>query len=379
MIYFDNSATTYPKPDSVASAVYHAVKSLGGNPGRSGHKMSVKAAGAVYSVRESVAELFGAQPENVIFTLNCTHALNLAIKGILGSGDHVIISTLEHNAVARPVHALKEQGTEVSIAPVYDTDDETVKAFEKLVRKNTKAVVCTGASNVTGRLMPIKRIAKLCESRGIVFICDGAQTAGVVDMKVGDGINFICTAGHKGLYGTTGTGVLVSDGKYKLSTIIEGGTGTTSLELSQPDDLPERLESGTVNTVGIMGLGQGVAFVRRMGIENIHRKENALCLRFIIGLKRIDGVTIYSQGEHFVPIVAFNVDNFHSSEVTDYLSEQGFALRGGYHCAALAHEFYQTTENGVVRFSPSVFNTPGQVDLLLQSIKKFAKLSKNPL
>lgn len=379
MIYFDNSATTYPKPPAVARAVEYAIRELGGNPGRSGHSMSLKAARAVYSVRERVARFFGAQPENVVFTLNCTQALNLAIKGLLKSGDHVIISSLEHNSVSRPVFALSKKGVSVSVAPVYENDEQTVQAFKKLIKQETKAIICTAASNVTGKLLPIKEIAQLCNKRNIAFVVDAAQAAGVEAMKLSDGINIICTAGHKGLYGPVGTGLLITDGRYPLDTLIEGGTGTASLELLQPYEMPERLESGTVNTAGIVGLGKGIDFISAMGIDKIRRKEEELCAKFINGLSKIPNVIVYRREGKYAPIVAFNVNGVHSSETADYLSDAGFAMRGGYQCAALTHEYLKTEENGVVRFSPSVFNTNGQVEAVVEAIKKFAKTNKNPL
>lgn len=369
MIYFDNAATTYPKPASVAKALAYAVTSVGGNPGRSGHEMSVRAAREVYKVRRAAAELFGSKEENTVFTLNCTHSLNLAIKGILKEGDHVIISSLEHNSVARPVCALMKKGVECSVFDVYEDDGQTLEGLKRLIKNNTKAVVCTVASNVTGRVLPINEIAALCRDKGIVLVCDGAQAAGVMPLKVGKGINFLCMPGHKGLYGPTGTGLLVSDGEYELSTIIEGGTGTTSTETEQTPVMPEKLESGTLNTVGIVALGKGIEFVKKAGLDRIHKSEEKLCSRLINKLSQMNGVTVYRDKGSYLPIVAFNVKNMHSSEVADYLSSRGFALRGGYQCAAVAHKYLGTLENGVVRFSPSVFNNESQVDMLCESIK----------
>lgn len=370
MIYFDNSATTYPKPPSVARAVAQAVKIYGGNPGRSGHKMSVQVAKEVYKVRSKASELFGARVENTIFTLNCTHSLNLAIKGILMEGDHVIISSLEHNSVARPVCAMMKSGVEASVFKVCESDDETLEGLKKLIRKNTKAVVCTVASNVTGRVLPISQVAGLCKEKGLVLICDAAQAAGIMPLKVGSGVNFLCMPGHKGLYGPSGTGFLISDGEYELSTIIEGGTGTTSTETEQTPFMPEKLESGTLNTVGIIGLGKGIEFVEKVGIERIHAKEEMLCDRLIRRLKSMKNITIHRDNGEYLPIVAFSIKGMHSSEVADILSEKGFALRGGYQCAAVAHKYLDTLENGVVRFSPSVFNNEAQVDMLCKAIKK---------
>ena len=267
MINFDNSATTYPMPPTVSRAVYNAVRYYGGNPGRSGHKLSVKTSEMVYLVRESAAKLFDAETENVVFTLNCTYALNMAIKGSLRQGDHCIISSLEHNSVSRPVYAMSKKGISFSVLEVDDDDEVTLRRLKALIRENTRAVIMTVCSNVTGQILPYREIGRLCRKKGIVYIADAAQAAGVLPLSMNDGFDFLCMSGHKGLYGPTGTGLLISSGRFSLSTIIEGGTGATSLELEQTGFLPEQLESGTVNTVGIMGLGEGIKFVKSRGIR----------------------------------------------------------------------------------------------------------------
>lgn len=372
-VYFDNAATTFPKPPSVAEAVREAVLRFGGNPGRGGHYFSQKAAEAVYSVREQAAAMFGAEPENTVFTQNCTHALNLAIKGILRPGDRVIISSMEHNAVARPVYALTKSGIRADVAMVGRSDEETVKNFRELIKSGPRCVICTAASNVTGRVNPIREIAEICRENGVCLIVDGAQACGVIPIGLGDGMNFLCTAGHKGLYGPTGTGLLISDGKYSLNTIIEGGTGATSGELEQTGFMPERLESGTLNTVGIAGLGAGIRYVREMGISRIHRREEELCKMLTDGLRGIDGAKIYRRGERFVPIVSFNLEGIPAAALSNALSGEGFALRGGLHCAALSHKTLGTLPDGTVRFSPSVFSSEGDVAALINSLKKIYK------
>jgi len=265
MIYFDNAATTFPKPVQVINSMKRAVTEYGGNPGRAGHALSLKTAEAVFEARGKCADFFEAEIEHTIFTLNCTHALNMAIKGIVpvlakqsvsgglpsADGVHFVISDLEHNAVARPVHSLSKTGSiTYSIAKSFDDDSQTIKSFESQINAKTKAVVCTAASNVTGKIMPYSKIAELCQKRGICFILDAAQCGGVIPIKIGNGINFICCSGHKGLYGPMGTGLLITDGKYRLKTFIEGGTGSNSSTLEQPNDLPDRFESGTINTPG---------------------------------------------------------------------------------------------------------------------------------
>lgn len=371
MINFDNSATTYPMPESVAKAVYTAVKRYGGNPGRSGHSLSVSTAQKVFEVREAAAELFEASVENVAFTLNCTHALNMAIKGVLKPGDHCIISSLEHNSVSRPVYAMsRRSGVTFSVLEVDDDDEITMERLRHLVKENTKAVVMTICSNVTGKILPYRQIGDFCRRKGMVYIADAAQAAGFLPVSMKDGYDFLCMSGHKGLYGPTGTGLLISSGRFPLLTIIEGGTGATSLELEQTGFLPEQLESGTVNSVGIIGLGAGINFVKRKGINRIHNYEMMLTDMFLQGVKNIKDVTVLRGEGNYSAVVAFNKEGFNSMDFAQKLSERGIFLRGGYQCAALTHKFLKTENSGVVRFSPSVMNTPEQVKRLVWEIEK---------
>lgn len=381
MIYFDNAATTYPKPESVRRAAAEAIVRYGGNPGRSGHKMSIAASEAVYSVREKAGKFFGAEPENVIFTANCTESLNMAIKGLAeqelreGRPFHVIISSLEHNSVFRPVHELTKRGLSYSIAEVSADDTVTVNNFEALIKPHTKAVICTLGSNVTGQLLPYERIGAMCRRRHICFVGDGAQVCGVVpiDMKR-DNINILCMPGHKGLYGISGTGLLITDGQFPIYHILEGGTGSTSLEAEQTPFLPEELESGTVNTVGIVTVGAGIDFIGKTGAERIHSRETALCDRLINELDGESRVRIYRRERcSYLPIVLFNVEGIAPEGTAAYLNDAGFALRGGLHCSGLAHRSIGTLPDGGVRFSPSVFNTPAQTHMLANAVKKLAR------
>ncbi len=375
MIYFDNAATTFPKPSGVKDALNLAITKYGGNPGRGGHKISLSTAEQVYKTRNSAAILFGAKTENVIFTLNCTHALNFAIKGIMNGSGHIITSSLEHNSVIRPIHALSlNSSVTYDIAQVSEHNSITLMNFERLIRPDTKAIACTLASNVTGQLLPYREIGALCKKYGICFIADGAQACGVVPIKLSDGINILCCAGHKGLYGPTGTGLLVTDGKFDISSIIEGGTGATTTELTQSPELPEKLESGTVNSVGIIALGAGIDYLNKKGIMKIHNHEAMLCNYFINGIRDINGIKIYRSGSlNYVPLVAFNIDGIHSQEITSALDKAGFALRGGLHCAGLAHKSLGTLETGVARFAPGAFSTNSEVISLISSIKHISK------
>lgn len=373
MINFDNSATTFPKPRSVKAASAAALEKYGGNPGRGGHAISLASANAVFRARENIADFFGASPENVVFTLNCTHALNLAIKGVLKPGDHVIISSFEHNSSARPVHALSKSGVKYSIAEVFPESALTVESFRSLIRPDTKAIVCTIGSNVTGQIMPFLELGMLAEKHGLCFIADGAQACGVIPVKLSDGINILCTAGHKALYGPTGTGLLISDGKFPITPIMEGGTGSASIELEQPNFLPDSLESGTVNTAGIITLNAGVDFVRKLTLKKIFTHETALCRQFISGISDLDSVIIYRErNANYLPIVLFNIKGMPSDETASALNDMGFALRGGLHCSGLAHKSLGTLPDGGVRFAPSVMNSSAEVAKLVSAVRKLA-------
>jgi cysteine desulfurase family protein len=376
MIYFDNAATSYPKPQTVEEAVISAMRRYGANPGRSGHAMSLSAAFKVFECREKAAEMFGAaSPEDVVFTQNCTHALNLAIKGILRQGDHVIISDLEHNSVLRPIHVMAERGIiTYSVAKIGGTDEVTLSEIATLIRPNTKLVACAHGSNVWGIRTPIAAIGQLCRSKGILFLSDCAQTAGHVDIDVQrDGIDFLCCAGHKGLYGPSGTGLLITRHGESLATVIEGGTGTYSADYSQPGSMPEKLESGTVNTMGILGLGAGISFIKRRGISNIYDHETELCAYIRERLSRLDRVRLYTKGYErcgLLPVISFNIEGMSSEDVVSKLDEKGFALRGGLHCSPLAHTKMGTMETGAARISVGAFNNMQQARQLCNAVER---------
>lgn len=373
MVNFDNAATTFPKPASVRRALSEAVSRYGGNAGRGGHRLTLETSEKVFDTRQTAADFFGAVPENVVFTLNCTHALNFAIQGIMKSGGHIIISSIEHNSVARPVYALSETGNVFySIAPVYDDDEQFLDGLKRLIRRDTRAIICTIAGNVTGRILPFREIAEICRSRNICFIADGAQACGILDVKLSDGINILCTSGHKGLYGPSGTGLLISDDEYEIAPVIQGGTGSSSMNLIQPDFLPDSLESGTVNTTGIIALKSGIDFVRKMGTDKIYAHENRLCRKFI-SLLDPERVTVYrTEGLKYAPVVSFNINGIPPEEAAGLLSDRGYCLRAGLHCSPLAHKTLGTDE-GTVRFAPSVFNNENQVYGLTKEIKKLCE------
>lgn len=367
-VNFDNAATTFPKPPEVRLAVEKALVRYGSS-GRGSHPIAVRGSELIYSAREVIAEFFGAEPENVVLTANCTHALNIAIQGMMKQGGHAIISNLEHNSVARPVYALAKAGKiRYSIAEVKASASETLENFAKLIRPDTKAIICTLASNVTGQILPYQKIGELCQEKNICFIVDGAQACGVLPINLKkDNINILCTAGHKGLYGMTGTGLLLSDGKFNIPPLMQGGSGSLSALPEMPDFLPDALEAGTLNVIGAASLRAGVNFVKRKGIENIFRTETALCERFCQRLERIPEAVIYRNSEaNYVPIVSFNLKGKTADETAQVLAKKGFCLRAGLHCSPLAHYALGTAESnaGTVRYAPSVFSDMMNTDRL---------------
>ena len=370
-VYFDNAATSFPKPPAVYRAVQKAMTEAGGTPGRGGHPPAVRAGEAVYHARETAAAMLDAEPEHVIFTQNCTHALNLAIHGLLRQGDHVILSSLEHNSAARPAAALAEAGIiRCSAARVDPDDNRTVAAFRRLMRPDTRAVICTLVSNVTGQILPVRQLAELCRSRGIILIADGAQACGHLPVSLRDGMHLLCTAGHKGLLGPMGTGMLVTDGTVPLKPLMQGGTGSLSSSLRQPDFLPDALESGTVNVPGIAGLDAGMQDVQRRGLSEIFAHESALCERLIAGLRRMPDAVVYrSEHAQYAPVVSFTLGRELPDETAARLAAQGFCVRAGLHCAPLAHRTLGTAAAGTVRFSPSAFNTEQETDAFLHALQ----------
>ena len=372
MIYFDNAATTGKKPTEVIRAVDGALRELSANPGRSGHNASLKTADAVYSVREKAAEFFGASgAENVVFTLNCTHSINCVIKGVLKKGEHAVTSSLEHNSVMRPL--IKEE-IPFDTAYVSLADDSlTLREFERKIRPNTRLVICTGASNVLGKTLPIAEIGALCRERGVLFAVDAAQIAGVMPINMRQmNIDYLCVAPHKGLYAPMGIGVLICE-KPIENTIIEGGTGTNSAELVQPEGLPERLESGTVNVPEIMGLSAGIDYVKGVGIKKIYSHEMKLIRYLYKELSKNDRVQLYTPEPKdglYAPVLSFNVYGKTSAEVSQYLNGKGIAVRGGLHCAPSAHRQIGTLDIGAVRVSVAAFNTPAEITSLIKAIKQ---------
>lgn len=378
MIYFDNGATSYPKPFSVVNAVQRSFCDICANPGRGGYKSAMKAAETIYNTREAAAQFFNAETENVIFTSGCTYSLNAAIKGLCRPGSHFIISDLEHNSVVRPLEKLKKLNLcDYSIAKFSPDSTDTVRNFVNSFRQNTVAVICTLSSNVFGIMPPIEKIAREAHKYGILFILDAAQGAGYlpIDMKKYNA-DILCCAGHKGLFGPMGTGLLILSDNVRLNTLTEGGTGSNSEDLNQPSFSPDRFESGTPNVHGIAGLNAGINFVRDAKCENILLHENKIIKYIYDELKPCKNIILYTDfydGIPKTPVLSFNVKSKRSEETAAILDEDGICVRGGLHCAPLAHRKFNTLDSGTVRITPSWFTSEKEADFLVNCIKKIAK------
>ena len=377
MIYLDNAATTLHKPQQVIDAVVHAMQSMG-NCARGTHEEALDAARTVYDARVRLASLFGCpRVDHVAFTANSTEALNIAINGLIGPGDHVISTDLEHKSVLRPLYRLEaEHGVELSFVPADKLGNVDYADFERLMKPNTRAVVCTNASNLTGTVLDIERIAKTAHSHGALVIVDASQTAGCwpIDMKK-MGIDVLCFTGHKGLMGPQGTGGICVKEGIEIRPFKVGGSGVQSYSRTHPAEYPTRLEAGTLNGHGIAGLGAAAKFISETGVENIHAKERSLMLRFYEGVKNIEGVTVYGDfTKDKTAIVALNIRDYESGEVSYELSQgYGIATRPGAHCAPRMHKALGTAEVGAVRFSFSFYNTEEEIDEAVRAVAELAK------
>lgn len=378
MIYLDNAATTWPKPEEVYLAVDNCLRTCSGNPGRGGYNNARVATRILYETREALADLFNIiNPMNIVFTYNATDALNMALLGSIRPGDSVVTTSMEHNAVARPLRYLETLGVTLHIAPCNDKGEINLVAMENLVKQGVDFIVMSHASNVTGRIMPIYEVGKIAKKYQVSFIVDGAQTAGVEKIDVqACGIQMLAVSGHKGLFGTQGTGALyVADGS-KIVPLRYGGTGSLSELDQQPDFLPDKLESGTLNTPGIAGLLSGIQFINEIGIENIRRKEKELAEQLIFGLKKIKNVVVYSPefAEERTAVVSFCIGKMDSGMVAHRLdAEFGIACRAGLHCAPWAHRCMGTLKTGMIRFSPGYFNTRDEILQALIAIEQIAQ------
>ena len=379
MIYLDNAATTYPKPAGVLRSMTEAVTLYGANPGRGGYPLAEAADRRLYECRCRAAEFFGVErPEQLIYTPGCTWSINTVLRGCLRPGDHVIISDLEHNAVVRPLHALGRRGVSVTRAHVAEGDEyATLMNFRSAIRRNTRMIFCTCASNVFGIVPPIALLGELCQRYGLLFGIDAAQAAGTEPITLrSTGAHFICAPAHKGLYGVMGLGILAVRGRTLPEPLIYGGTGTLSAQREQPDELPDRYESGTPGMPAICALDEGLCFIRRNGRERIRARELDIAAHVYDGLKDMDGVTLYTarpQAGSHVPVVSFNMGDLSGSEGAEKLARRGICVRGGYHCAYDAHTARGTDKRGTVRVSPSFFTTHADAEMLLRAVHDFLK------
>lgn len=377
MIYLDNAATTQQKPPQVIDAVVRAMTTLG-NASRGAHESALQASRAIYDTRCKIACLFGCtRADHVIFTSNATEALNIAIRGTLDGG-HVITTDMEHNSVLRPLYLLESQGTiSLSFVSVADNKRLSRPDFEALIRPDTRAIVCTHASNLTGDLTDIASVGALAKERGLLFIVDASQTAGCVPIDMESmGIDILCFTGHKGLYGPQGTGGLCIREGIEIRPWKVGGSGVQSYLKTQPTEYPTRLEAGTLNGHGLMGLSAALDFLKQTGVEAISRREHELMRRFYEGVTAVDGVTVYGDfsDDCRTAVVALNVRDYDSGSVADELSEvYGIATRSGAHCAPRMHAALGTTEQGAVRFSFSFFTTEAEVDAAITAIRTIAE------
>lgn len=380
MIYLDNAATSYPKPRGMVAAMEECILKYCGNPGRSGHSMSMRTGEEVYHARRKIAGLFGIrQPERLVFTKNTTEALNMGLKGVLQSGDHVITTTMEHNSVLRPLKALEKRGVSQSVIRADREGFIKASEIEKAIRKDTKLIAITAASNVTGTRMPLEEIGELARRRGIMFLVDGAQGAGSMAIDAEKmHIDMLAFPGHKGLLGPQGTGALYVSPEIRLKHIMEGGTGTDSKSRFQPCEFPEGYEAGTINAPAIIGLGYSAEFVEKIGPEVIGKYEEELIGWLDERLDEMDFVKRYGPDAcRKTGISLINIRGVGAEEVTSILSSKyGIAVRGGYHCAGLAHKTIGTWDEGAVRISVGPFNTRKDMEKLADAIREIGYRQK---
>ncbi|MGQ9583792.1 MAG: aminotransferase class V-fold PLP-dependent enzyme [Anaerolineae bacterium] len=378
MIYLDNAATSWPKAPGVAEAMARFLQEEAGNPGRSGHRLARAASARVQATRQALARLLGvSEPERVVFTLNATDALNLALKGLLRPGDRVITSRMEHNSMTRPLRALQAAGVEVVKVPCFSDGLVEAEAVAQALRRPTRLLAITHASNVAGTIQPVAELARLAHEAGAWVLVDGAQTVGALPLQVEElGADLLAFSGHKGLLGPTGTGGLYVGPGIELRPVREGGTGTHSESDAQPEELPHRLESGTPNTVGLAGLGAALDYLERRGLEAIREHERRLVEVLRDGLGKIPGLTLYGPRDprSQAGVVSFTLEGWSPTEVAAILDASfDVAVRPGLHCAPDAHRTLGTFPAGTVRLSPGPFNTVDEMDQVVGFVERIAR------
>ena len=377
MIYMDNAATTLRKPVQVKEAVLAALDTMG-NAGRGASDPSLDASRVIYGTREKLAGLFHAEsPSRIVFTVNSTESLNIAIKGLCDPGDHVITTVLEHNSVLRPLYECRERGTALTILGCDEKGNISYEEMERAVRPETKMIVCTHASNLTGNMIDLERVHAIAKRHGLLLIVDASQTAGVWEIDVQKlGIDVLCFTGHKGLLGPQGTGGMYVRSGVEIRPLLSGGSGIDTYNTHHPAQMPTALEAGTLNGHGIAGLGAAVSYITEIGPDTIRERELALMQRFYLGISGIPGVKVYGDfsTKNRAAIVSFNIGDYDSSEVSDELNVRyGIVTRPGAHCAPLMHQALGTVDQGAVRFSFSHFNTEEEVDAAVRAVKELAE------
>lgn len=375
MIYLDNAATTMKKPQCVIDAVVAAMSHMG-NAGRGATSAALDASRVIYDTREKLSDLFNLQnPSRVAFTCNSTESLNTAIKGILSSGDHAITTALEHNSVLRPLYDLQAKGMELSIVDCDENGNIDYNDFEKLIKENTKAIVCTHASNLVGNVLDVKKIGSIAKKHNLIFIVDASQSAGVFNIDMQDmNIDILCFTGHKGLLGPQGTGGICVREGIDVRPLKVGGSGVNTFSKEQPVEMPTHLEAGTLNGHAIAGLNAALDYLKEEGIDNIQKREEELMFRFYNGIKDIKDIKIFGNFENKrAAIVTFNVGDIDSAAFSDELSfAYDISTRAGAHCAPLMHKAMNTVEQGAVRFSFSHYNTEEEIDTAIKAVKEIA-------
>lgn len=377
MIYFDNAATSLQKPEAVIEAVAEAMKSLG-NASRGAHSAALGSNRMVYETRELLAELFHIDdPSRIAFTMNATESLNIAIAGIFRPEDHVITTVMEHNSVLRPLYRMEESGTELSFLQADKKGNISYEELENAIRSNTRAVICTHASNLTGNVLDLEKIGEICKKHRLLFLVDASQTAGIIPIDVQKmKISVLCFTGHKGLLGPQGTGGIYVAPEINIRPLVVGGSGVQSYLKTQPDEMPARLEAGTLNAHGIAGLHAAVSYIIEKGVEQIYQDEHEKTDYFYRMIRSIPDIHIYGdpEAELHAPIIALNIGDYDSAQVADELMETyGIATRAGAHCAPLMHQALGTQKQGAVRFSFSQFNTRKELDAGIQALRELAE------
>ena len=377
MIYLDSAATSYHKPDGVARAVAEAISHMG-NPGRGAHEASLDASRVVYGTREKMAELFGAEEASqIVFTANSTESLNTAIQGLADPGDHVITTVMEHNSVLRPLYLCQQRGVSLTILPFSEAGTVTPEAIEAVIRSNTRMIVCTHGSNLTGDLNDLEAIGRVCKKHHLLFVVDASQTAGVFPIQMDSmNIDVLCFTGHKSLMGPQGTGGMCVRKGVRIRPLLVGGSGIDSYSKIHPQVMPTALEAGTLNAHGIAGLSAALDFIKKVTPDVIRQREEELTRRFVSQIKSIPGVKLYGNYEQFprAPILSLNILDYDSGEIADVLAQDyGIMTRAGAHCAPLMHEALGTKSQGAVRFSFSYFNTEEEIDQAANAIRELAE------